>query len=156
MNKIFILFFIAVLSVSLVFAQPNGRPNGPPVVPPGSIDTECRNHGFDFGIVKFEWNEESYEPEDPAISPWVVNVWGNAETAYWTATPAVAGVISKEALNSYVHSGGVEGEISKSGQFDISHLTFCGNEPEDEIPEFSVIGALAVIGLAGLFIARKR
>jgi hypothetical protein len=141
------ILLIAIMMVTAVGAQSQGV---------GSIDNECQENGFDFGIVKFEWIEGSFVPEDPEVLPWSINVTGNAQTADWVADPAVAGVISKEATNSYVHAGGTSGTISKTGQFDISHLTFCANEPDNEIPEFSVIGALAVLGLAGLYITRKR
>ncbi|MEX1027937.1 MAG: helix-hairpin-helix domain-containing protein [Candidatus Paceibacterota bacterium] len=110
----------------------------------GDPDQECQANGFDYGISKWEWddNEEAYVEENDGDFPlagYTITVEGDTDEADWTADPAVAGVVSKEALGSFVHSGGTEGTVTKDGQHDISHITFCGNdEPLVEEPEESI------------------
>lgn len=90
----------------------------------GSIDDECQANGFDYGVAKWEWQDNSYQSSGEANG---TNVTGDNNTAYWTADPAVAGVIRKAGSTSTVFPGGNSGTIS-ADQYGISHLTFCQNE----------------------------
>jgi len=88
---------------------------------------ECQSEGFDFFIEKFECEKTTPESNDPdyEINP----TWTNCTSVDWTSDPAVAGVLSKEdAQPLVVHTGGTSGIFDKSGKWDISHITFCGND----------------------------
>lgn len=90
---------------------------------------ECSTKGFDFLVAKWEWNssQSQYVVEGSANDTYVS---GDTSTANWSASSTIAGVISKEATNYYVHAGGTSGTVSKTGVNAISHLTLCGNNPE--------------------------
>ncbi|HOZ56304.1 MAG TPA: DUF4215 domain-containing protein [bacterium] len=92
-----------------------------------TIGDECSNYGFDFFVAKWEWSDSGYLAEGSANGTYV---WGNTDTANWLSSSTIAGVLSKEATNYYVHSGGTSGVINKSDKYAISHLTFCGSNPE--------------------------
>ena len=94
----------------------------------GNPDTECQNNGFDFGIVKYACG--NYTPDDTGsgFDDYDINLdWHGCYQVDWTAIPGVAGVLEKEATETYNHTGGTSGTIYK-GFHDISHITFCGNE----------------------------
>ena len=174
MNKA-IFAFALVLLVSASFVVAQGPPNG--VGKPGnglscedlgynatqqggvgSMDDECQAHGFQFGIAKWEWNETSEQFElESEKAGYSTNVWGDADEAYWTSTPGVAGVLSKEATCYQYLPGGYEGTVEKL-HYGISHLTLCGNdEPNGEVPEFGLIGGLLVVaGAAGFLVFRRK
>ena len=143
MKRLITVLFVAILALASVIAGV------------GSIDEECQKHGFDFGIVKFEWKEGSYVKEDSEVSPWSVNVTGDDSSADWVANPAVAGVLHKESNDYYTWSGGTSGAVNEQ-EHGISHITFCGDDKGNEVPEFSTIAALGVLGLAGAFVLIKR
>lgn len=93
-------------------------------------DQMCTDHGFDFSIEKWEWNDSAYQAANDSTE-YSIDVTGDAEKALWTASPDVDGVLAKAATAFAVTSGGSEGMVSKSdignGMHDISHITFCGN-----------------------------
>ncbi|ODS40843.1 MAG: hypothetical protein A7315_07465 [Candidatus Altiarchaeales archaeon WOR_SM1_79] len=125
----------------------------------GSIDQECQANGFDFGIVKFEWNTttNSYTYENPEIPPYDVNVTGDDERADWTASPAVDGVLHKEAGNTFVHAGGTSGTVDMN-ENAISHITFCGSEngaPEFLTPAIALAVLLTTPAFAYLVVKRR-
>jgi len=94
----------------------------------GSIDTQCRANGYDYGIVRFEYTCDSpctYVPEDPPKSPYSVNVTGDDNQAFWVASPVVCGLVHKEATNTFNHTGGTNGTVNKVSH-GISHITLCG------------------------------
>lgn len=132
---------ITILTLVLVPASPLFAvvDNGQGV---GSPDTECQANGFDFGIAKY--GTESTSPDTDGASgasDYTTGVTWNGELSVdWTANPSVAGVVSKEGTATYVHPGGVSGSVAKSGQNGISHITFCGNEPEtDETGSITIV-----------------
>ncbi|HJX50214.1 MAG TPA: DUF4215 domain-containing protein, partial [Candidatus Nanoarchaeia archaeon] len=96
----------------------------------GSPDKECRCNGFDFGIVKYECGG-GIEKGSKTDNYDITLKWNKCNSASWTANPAIDGVLSKEATIIYTHDGGITGTIEKTLKYDISHITFCGNE----IPE---------------------
>ena len=131
----------------------------------GSINEECKDNGFDYGIAKFEWDDGSYEAENPPIFPFEINVSGNGSQADWISNRAVSGVLRKAGQDTAVLPGGTEGTAygwettNPQGRpvvHDISHLTFCkwsngggngGGDPPTGVPEFSTITlALAIVG----------
>ncbi|OIO61975.1 hypothetical protein COT48_03635 [Candidatus Woesearchaeota archaeon CG08_land_8_20_14_0_20_47_9] len=120
----------------------------------GSIDSECQAHGFGVGIAKWEWTGSSYALEDSKPG-YTTGVTGDNDEAYWTADPAVDGVLSKEGLDYQVLPGGTSGTVT-AGDHQISHITFCGiGEP---IPEFSAVSAglaVAGTGVAFWFLRRR-
>ncbi len=89
----------------------------------GSIDDECQAKGFDYGVAKWEWSNNSYTTDNANGT----NVTGDNNQASWTANPAVAGVIRKAGTTSEVFPGGTSGNIS-ADNYGISHLTLCQNE----------------------------
>lgn len=101
----------------------------------GSIDNECQNYGFDFGIAKWEWNTEDniYVAEDDTSGTLLT---GDDELAEWISSTTVAGVLRKAARDYDVLSGGLSGEVLEDCVEDnmpkpcraISHITFCGND----------------------------
>ena len=95
----------------------------------GNIDQECQSEGFDYGIAKYQCGSTS--PDEGDGSSLTVS-WTDCESVDWTADPEVAGVLSKEGTSTYVHSGGSAGTIAKACQQDLSHITFCGIESEQE------------------------
>ncbi len=136
MKKIPIIRLIALLIATTIVVQGEGV---------GSIDTQCRANGFDYGIIRYEWNKDisKYEAEDPPPkSPYSITVSGDATSASWTADPAVDGVLHKESLNTYLHAGGTIGTVNMVSN-EISHITFCGKETT--VPEFTSLAVALVI-----------
>ena len=123
----------------------------------GADVQECLDAGFDFYIEKFQCGDTSPETDNPN---WAITVdWTGTDndctSVDWTANPAVAGVTEKAGTNAVVtHPGGTSGTIDKTYKQAISHVTFCGNE--NEIPEFTTIGAALVLAGAGFYMYRKR
>ncbi|MEM4710895.1 MAG: hypothetical protein QXL18_03045 [Candidatus Woesearchaeota archaeon] len=123
----------------------------------GSIDYECQQNGFDYGIAKYEYNNGYYFDEGSDV----VNITGNSTHIHWDSSVYVSGVLVKSAQTTSVFSGGYSGDAqsmsyNNNGKLqDISHVTFCGNE--NEIPEFGVIAAgLALIGAIAIFAIRRK
>jgi hypothetical protein len=121
----------------------------------GSIDTECQAHGFDFGIAKWEWDEEEFILESEN-SNYDTSVWGTNSLAQWTSNPDADGVLSKEGQCYQYLPGGSSGNVTYIN-YGISHVTLCGYDHENDVPEFGLIGAgLVVLGAAGFLIFRKK
>jgi opacity protein-like surface antigen len=140
MIRMFLVLAMAML-VSASFAVAQGV---------GSPDAQCQSHGFDYGVAKFNWEGGDYVLSEEGVRDgYTVDVWGTASTVYWTSMPAAYAVLTKEGSDTYVHDGGFEGSINKTGQNDISHITLCGMDDHYEIPEFGLIG-FAVIAMAGI------
>jgi hypothetical protein len=105
----------------------------------GNPNQECEANGFDFGITKYEWENDWVEEIDgdfPRVG-YTISATGSAQSVAWTATPAVAGIVAFAANVTDVFPGGTNGTIDawvpvgESGNFhDISHVTLCGNNPE--------------------------
>lgn len=159
MNKLYICL-ILLLMVNTVYAV--------------SIDRECTDNGFDFGIVKFEWNGNSYQPEDSTVSPYELIVTGDASEVNWGTNYQIGGVLIKASTHTEVYAGGTSGTVygwettnpqGKPVTHDISYITFCGKSndgctdcnPPNGVPEFSTTTlALAVVGgCLGLTFLRK-
>lgn len=148
MKKVWLVVFFVVLA-TVAFAHV------------GSIDEECQAHGFAFGIAKWDCDGSSCQREEQ-ISGYTTDVTGDKQTAYWTASPAVDGVLVKSATNTTVFAGGTSGTVTGWSEMkshlithDISHITFCGT---NDVPEFGSYGyAFALVGAVGaFFILRKR
>jgi hypothetical protein len=121
----------------------------------GSIDTECQAHGYDYGIVKYEWNGTNYIQEAQPISPYTITVNGNAQAANWTANPPVAGILTKMGQDYATYAGGTSGTVNM-GAHAISHITFCGNEGTT-VPESGlIVGIISLLIPGMIYIARKR
>jgi hypothetical protein len=138
-----------------------------------SIDEECDEFGFPYGIVKYEWNGTDYVPEDDIVGSYVITLDGDDYEVDWTADPNVAGVIRKSGGNTEKYPGGSSGTVTgfettnpqgKPITQAISHITFCGckggngGPGGNGVPEFTT-GTLAVAviaGCLGLAILRKR
>ncbi len=97
----------------------------------GSPDKECRCNGFDFGIVKYEC-EGNIEEGSKAGYYNITLGWNKCNSAGWTASPAVGGIISKESTSIYIHTGGTSGTVNKTLKYDISHIVFCGYNKTQE------------------------
>jgi hypothetical protein len=91
----------------------------------GSPDKECQDHGFDFGIKKYECGNTTPENGSHAGDYDISVIWNNCVSVNWTSNPGVGGVLSKEGCTTYNYSGGSSGIVTKICQ-DISHITFCG------------------------------
>ncbi len=141
-KQLFIIWVITILIATFGIADQGtlGTTNT------GSIDDECKANGFDYGIVKFEWNgtTNSHEPELPPVYGYIIAVTGNTSTAYWTADPGVCGVLHKESQNTYIHLGGTTGTVDYNIH-GISHITFCGCETPT--PEFTTLTMALMIML---------
>jgi len=120
-----ILFNFHIYGASLTVATPA-------LARVGGIDTECQANGFDFGIAKWEWDDDEYEHAEGDVSPYTTSVTGDDEEADWTASPAVDGVLVKRGGDTSVESGGTAGTVYENDHA-ISHITFCGNEQEDPV-----------------------
>jgi hypothetical protein len=123
----------------------------------GSIDTECQAHGYDYGIVKYEWNSttSAYEQEAPAKAPYTITLTGNSQAANWTADPAVAGVLAKMGQDYTTYTGGTSGTVYM-GTHAISHITFCGNDGTT-VPESGIlVGIISLLIPGTIYLARKR
>jgi len=139
-----ILMVLSVIMLTSAYAKKVGSP-----------DEECQANGFDFGIAKWEYGDGVYSLSDDGEFPgYTTNVIGNNNQANWTSDPAAAGILTKEAGDTFVHPGGMSGIVNYHGSHAISHLTLCGNF--EEIPEFTTIGATLVLAGAGLYIYRKK
>jgi hypothetical protein len=123
----------------------------------GSIDLECQRYGFDYGIVKYEWNSttSAYEQEAPTKAPYMITLTGNSQAANWTANPPVAGVLTKMGQDYATYAGGNAGTVSM-GEHAISHITFCGNDTTT-VPESGIlIGIISLLIPGTIYLARKR
>ncbi|MEA1924549.1 MAG: hypothetical protein U9M95_01640 [Candidatus Altiarchaeota archaeon] len=120
----------------------------------GSIDEECRNAGFSYGIAKYQCANTAPDEGDGST---LTVTWNQCISVDWTANPAVAGVLSKEGNPTYVWGGGTSGTITKNGEQDISHITFCGEY--SEAPEYSslaiLLAALLTAPAIAYLIAKK-
>lgn len=155
--KTLLFMLVAVMTVSSIFAQGQGV---------GDPDNECQDNGFDFGIAKFECDDDEWDiSNDEGFPPEGYTVDADGEDCSevdWTSDPAADGVIEKAGQDVFIHPGGTEGTVKQSGDHEISHITLCGNEEngceEDchEIPEFTAIGASLALAGAGLYVYRKR
>ena len=98
----------------------------------GSPDKECKCHGFDFGVAKWECNgiwsldKEIYSG---------TSVTGNCDNAFWDVGSSNADGIVVKAGN-IKHGGYYYSEEGATGTInlpkDISHITFCGyNETQE-------------------------
>lgn len=133
----------------------------------GSMDTECINNGFDFGIAKWEYvgdDENGAYVLESEKDGYDTDVEGDDNSGLsWTSNLNVAGVITKESTDTYTHPGGLEGTIEKTEKYGISHVTFCGRNyipppPPNGVPEFSTIALVTAIigGIAGLAFMRRQ
>jgi len=147
----------------------------------GSIDDECQAEcGPDYyGIVKFEWDNGGFEPENPALFGYEITIEGDDEEAEWESDPNVHCVIVKagqeeEQQTELECPGDDEGTVVGIEGFNpkgkpitkgISHVTFCkyyknggGNDPPNGVPEFSTmtLAAAIIIGSLGVAFLRKR
>ena len=138
---------IALMAASSVFA--NGI---------GSIDDECQDFGFDFGVAKWECDDDDWSLDEGDANTIVT---GDCEAADWNVDSTDAdGIVAKGG--NIEHGGfhfavvGTSGEVDEGK--DISHITFCGNDGNNhEIPEFTAIGAgISLLGAAGYALYRKR
>ena len=121
----------------------------------GSIDLECQRYGFDYGIVKYEWNGTAYAQEAAPKAPYMITLNGNAQAANWTANPPVAGVLAKMGQDYATYSGGNAGTVSM-GEHAISHITFCGNDTTT-VPESGIlVGIISLLIPSAIYLARKR
>lgn len=143
MKRLFTLFMLLLL-VGMVNAKV------------GSVDTECQAYGFDYGIEKFETNDNGGYILEEDHPDYDISVSGTLSQASWTATPSVDGVLIKGGQNYYSYDGGTSGTVYSSDVgHDISHITFCGSN--EEVPEFGVIaGAIALVGALGIFMYRRK
>ena len=160
-----LLTVVSLLAVSLVSAVPArvnctalGYDRTQPAGGVGDPDNECQNAGFSFGIAKYGCGDSVVE-DGSLASYYDINVsfFNDCESASWTASPAIEGVVlSKEGVCYQDLPGGSNGNITKI-RYGISHITFCGNNPP-VVPEFGLIaGITAVVGALGLFfIVRRR
>src|SRR3989338_7439433 len=155
MKKILTLAFLALFLVFTIGVVSAVSGNGV-----GNPDNECQNNGFDFGIAKYECSSTTAE-EGSAYDNYNITVsWvddgDDCESVDWIADPAVDGVLSKEATETFIHSGGISGTITK-GKHGISHVTFCGKEVPPTIPEFGiVIWAVTLMGAVVIFFVVRR
>jgi hypothetical protein len=180
MNKNLILGMAMVLMLVLSVSMALAKQETPKADPPKDPDNECQDNGFDYGIVKFDYEGGNWvETPGSAYANYVIDVTGDSSSASWTAVPGVAGVLRKASIDTTVFPGGVSG--GPIGQWygaagngaaswhGISHLTFCGNgNPPpppppctggncNGVPEFgpaALVAAVLGVGL-GLALLRK-
>ncbi|SEE85320.1 hypothetical protein [Ruania alba] len=105
----------------------------------GGAATECADIGFDFGVKLDTGAAGSYtyygsgpwEPDgiDIALSVTIAD----SHTFSFMADPAVGAILVKAGQGSQQLAGGTAGFREIGGQQAISHLTFCYNEPEEEL-----------------------
>ena len=151
MKKMMISMILSLLLVAS-FALADS-PNGV-----GSPDVECQAHGFDYGIAKYEYVNGGYTLDEGIFHNYAIaiSVNSDARSIIWKAEPAVAGVLLKTMTDHYVVGvGGTRGVTDMDIKNDISHVTFCGDEPTD-VPEFGVVAAAGILAIAGLFIYQRR
>ncbi len=92
-----------------------------------SPDYECKDRGFDFGIVKYDSGGTGPDTDGASGSDgYQTGVEWDGNIVKWNSDPGVSGVITKEGDISYVNSGGSRGSITQHGQYPFSHITFCG------------------------------
>lgn len=121
----------------------------------------CIDAGYDYTIATYinTWRHGYVvAPGTSVAEPFELDVSGNYRSVSWVSNENVDGVIEVSSrLHSYVHDGGMEGSFSRSRRRSaIGAVVFCGTYEDHEAPEFSVIASLAVLGLAGLYIFKKR
>ena len=114
-----------------------------------SVDTECQDNGFDFGIAKYQCGDTVAEQGSKFGDYNITVEWTNCTSVSWTSNPELNWALSKEGNERYIGTN----PISKDGQNDISHLTFC--DKDNQVPEFTVIGATIVLLGCGAFIYKK-
>ena len=159
MRKMIVLVLVAIMALNMVYAQaPDCLALGYDAQKDegvGDIDNECQEHGFDFGIAKWNYDggfilAEEHEDYDTLVT-------GDSSSAHWESVPAADGILSKEGVCYEYYDGGSSGDVNQM-EYGISHITFCGNEDGDTpVPEFTAIGAgLALLGAGAYFVSRKR
>lgn len=142
MNKTITLLLVALLIPSAM------------AIRVGNIDQECQRYDFDFGIAKWEYSDNGFFLAENTTG-YNTSVTGDDSHAYWSSSPAAAGILSKEGQDYQILSGGMSGETFQ-GDHGISHITLCGDDDFEEVPEFGVIASLFVLAVAGFFVIRKR
>jgi hypothetical protein len=116
-----------------------------------SLDAECKENGFQFGIARYIWEDE-WIYQDGAGR---IEIEGDRTFADWRSSSSIAGAVAfEEGRMARIFPGGREGILySKTG--NLTTVSFCGN---GELPEFSGLaaGAAAVVAIASFLLIRKR
>ncbi len=121
-------------------------------------NVSCAEHGFDFGIARWNWNngQEQYvlAVQRPTYS---TSVSGSQSSADWTSVADAAGVITHEGDHSeFDFAGGPSGTVTQTGETGIRSVVLCGNY--NQVPEFTPIaGLIAVSGsVLAFFVIRRK
>jgi hypothetical protein len=117
-----------------------------------SIDTECQDFGFDYGISKWECNDEWFY--DEGFGGYVN---GTCNRAYYELRGA-DGIVVKAGSTIHYSLETENGTIEQCCP-ELSHITFCGNENgnnHNDIPELSIIGSLIILTIIGIYLYKKR
>ncbi|MBW2991373.1 hypothetical protein KY348_06765, partial [Candidatus Woesearchaeota archaeon] len=150
-----------------------------------SIDEECQDNGFDYGIAKYDCSNGVYtlDEQNSLYDYYVFGFTGDCQEADWTASPGVDGVLVKSAADTSEDGDGTSGTVygwtetkcnpqgvCKDITHDISHVTFCkdsnggngGNgckgdcNGDHPVPVFSFATLAVAVVLAGLGLAYLR
>ncbi len=106
--------------------------------PQGGPTAECQRAGFDSGVKLDTGDAGDYVYStagkwEPTGLPISLKVWIEEDNTFtWEADPAVAGVLVKAGLGYTILPGGTSGGGTPSNGKDISHITFCYDEPDND------------------------
>ncbi len=152
MKKILSILALFILTLSAVTAQA-AAPRG--LKPSEECAIYCQSTD---PVVKWEWTGDGFVEDPDWTDPgYILSITGDESNATWQADPSVDCVVSKHGLQYVVHEGGLTGEVLKT-EHDTSHITLCGDDNSNDVPEFTTIGlGITILGIAGvMFIYKKR
>ena len=121
-------------------------------------EIHCNEHGFDFGIARWNWNNQQQQYVMVVQRPtYTTSVSGSQSSADWTSVADAAGVVTHEEDHSeFDFPGGSSGTVTQSGETGIRSVVLCGNY--NQVPEFTPIaGLVAVAGsVLAFFVIRRK
>jgi len=93
----------------------------------GSMDNECQDFGFDFGVAKWEYDDGHWIF---GIANNGTSVTGTDMEALWDVGESDAtGIIIKAGSTVYERIDGTSGTVNQANP-NLSHITFCGDNKE--------------------------
>ena len=114
------------------------------------VNDACSSRGFDHTLSIWIYNG-TYKNTFSEAS---INITGTARKINWTSDTLIDAVIYKSGTRTYSADGGFNGTIPKTTlSNDIVFVAFCGT---NQVPEFSVVGAIIAVALGICIVAFNR
>ena len=121
-----LLVLIILTSIIAVAVYANGGEDNHGI---GSIDDECQDFGFNFGVSKWQCESDSWSIDEEEVAG--TSVTGTCSLADWDVGSSGAdGIVVKAGSTVHYAVEDTSGTVEQSSP-DISHITFCGYEEEE-------------------------